>query len=90
MKVRWIPAFMGIDMSQWLTREHENITLPLSPPLKGGEIIKCTSPLRGEDEGEGYFRVNDLEAYSYFFGHDDSMWAACIRQRLLGVDIKIY
>ncbi len=33
----WIPAFSGIDMSYWLTREHENITSPLSPPLKGGD-----------------------------------------------------
>jgi hypothetical protein len=37
----WIPAFAGIDMSQWLTKEHENVTLPFvpSPRERGGEIL---------------------------------------------------
>jgi hypothetical protein len=31
----------GIDMSQWLTKEHENVTLPFvpSPRGSGGEIL---------------------------------------------------
>jgi hypothetical protein len=31
----------GIDMSQWLTKEHENVTLPFvpSPRGRGGEIL---------------------------------------------------
>jgi hypothetical protein len=29
----------GIDMSQWLTRSMKMSPSPLSPPLKGGEIL---------------------------------------------------
>jgi hypothetical protein len=30
------------------------VTLPLPPPVKGGEIYEVPSPLVGEGEGEGY------------------------------------
>jgi hypothetical protein len=34
------------------------ITLPLPPPVKGGEIYEVPSPLVGEGEGEGYVNLS--------------------------------
>ena len=44
-------------MSQRLTKEHENISPPLIPPIKGGKV---PSPRVGEGLGEGHFRINTI------------------------------
>ena len=41
-------------MSWRLTKEHENMSPSLIPPIEGGKV---SSPLVGEGLGEGYFHV---------------------------------